>query len=160
MNEIKHILKEPFLLLVENDVLITWSKPKDLWMQFEEPSQTTKWKIYSLIRQLEKFGYIKKQYDESGIFYYSETDKLTDFRVNHCQEKATKILTEELRLLKEKKAEKDVEIQITRELSKQLPEINFCLKNHIKNSQDIIEKLDNKENIISNIIKNIESCIY
>lgn len=160
MNEIKHILKEPFLLLIENDVLITWCKPKELWIRFDEPCQTTKSQIYSLIRQLEKFGYIKKHYDESNSFYYSETDKLTDFRVNHCQKKATKILTEELRLLKQEKAEKDVEIQITRELSKQLPEINFCLKNHIKNSQDIILKLNKRKSIILNILKNMESCIY
>ena len=160
MNEIKHILKEQFLLLVENDVLITWCKPKDLWMRFEEPSQTTKWQIYSLIRQLEKFGYIKKQYEESGIFYYSETDKLTDFRVNHCQEKAIKDLNEKLRLLELDIMKKDQEIQLTRELSQQLPEINFCLKNHIKNSQDTITKINNKKIIISKILKNIDECIY
>ncbi|SCC73145.1 hypothetical protein GA0116959_11589, partial [Acinetobacter albensis] len=78
----------------------------------------------------------------------------------HCQEKAIKVLNEKLRLLELDIMKKDQEIQLTRELSQQLPEINFCLKNHIKNSQDTITKINNKKNIISNIIKNIESCIY
>ncbi len=50
--------------------------------------------------------------------------------------------------------------QLTKELSKQLPEINFCLKNHIKNNEDILIMLDYKKNIIFKIINNIESCIY
>ncbi|WP_367156898.1 hypothetical protein [Acinetobacter sp. FL] len=99
MNEIKHSLKEQFLLLVENNALITWYKPKELWERFEHTSQIQKYRIYSFINQLEKYDYIKRSYDETGTFYYSETDKPTDFRVNYCQEKAIKVLNEKLRLL-------------------------------------------------------------
>ncbi|MFI8146893.1 hypothetical protein ACG59Z_18280 [Acinetobacter sp. ABJ_C1_1] len=160
MDEIKHSLKQQFLLLMENEVLLTWYTPKDLWMRFEEQSQTIKWQTYSLIRELEKSGYIRKKYDESGNFYYSETDKLTEFRIIHCKEKAVRILTEKLKLIELEKKEKVMEIQLTKELSKQLPEINFCLKNHIKNNEDILIMLDYKKNIIFKIINNIESCIY
>lgn len=160
MNEIKHSLKEQFLLLVENDVLITWSKPKELWDRFEHTSQIQKYRIYSFINQLEKYGYVKRRYDETGNFYYSETDKLTDFRVSHCQEKAIKVLNEKLRLLELDTIKKDHEIQLTRELIQQFPEINFCLKNYIKNSQDTIAKINNKKIIISKILKNIDKCIY
>ncbi|MCF1280711.1 hypothetical protein [Acinetobacter pittii] len=160
MDEIKHSLKQQFLLLMENEVLLTWYTPKDLWMRFEEQSQTIKWQTYSLIRELEKSGYIRKKYDESGKLYYSETDKLTEFRIIHCKEKAVRILTEKLKLIELEKNEKIMEIQLTKELSKQLPEINFCLKNHIKNNQDILIKLDYKKNIIFKILNNIESCIY
>lgn len=160
MDEIKHSLKQQFLLLMENEVLLTWYTPKDLWKRFEEQSQTIKWQTYSLIRELEKSGYIRKRYDESGKLYYSETDKLTEFRIIHCKEKAVRILTEKLKLIELEKKEKVMEIQLTKELSKQLPEINFCLKNHIKNNQDILIKLDYKKNIIFKIINNIESCIY
>lgn len=160
MVEIKHSLKQQFLLLMENEVLLTWYTPKDLWMRFEEQSQTIKWQTYSLIRELEKSGYIRKKYDESGNLYYTETDKLTDFRIIHCKEKAVRILTEKLKLIELEKKEKIMEIQLTKELSKQLPEINFCLKNHIKNNEDILIMLDYKKNIIFKIINNIESCIY
>ncbi|OTT05901.1 hypothetical protein [Acinetobacter pittii] len=160
MDEIKHSLKQQFLLLMENEVLLTWYTPKDLWMRFEEQSQTIKWQTYSLIRELEKSGYIRKKYDESGKLYYSETDKLTEFRIIHCKEKAVRILTEKLKLIELEKNEKIMEIQLTKELSKQLPEINFCLTNHIKNNQDILIKLDYKKNIIFKILNNIESCIY
>ncbi|WP_290015125.1 hypothetical protein [Acinetobacter pittii] len=160
MDEIKHSLKQQFLLLMENEVLLTWYTPKDLWMRFEEQSQTIKWQTYSLIRELEKSGYIRKKYDESGNLYYTETDKLTEFRIIHCKKKAVRILTEKLKLIELEKKEKVMEIQLTKELSKQLPEINFCLKNHIKNNQDILIKLDYKKNIIFKIINNIESCIY
>ncbi|AMN01602.1 hypothetical protein ABTQ09_15535 [Acinetobacter baumannii] len=160
MDEIKHSLKQQFLLLMENEVLLTWYTPKDLWMRFEEQSQTIKWQTYSLIRELEKSGYIRKKYDESGNLYYTETDKLTEFRIIHCKEKAVRILTEKLKLIELEKKEKVMEIQLTKELSKQLPEINFCLKNHIKNNEDILIMLDYKKNIIFKIINNIESCIY
>ncbi|MDQ9035767.1 hypothetical protein RFH07_03905 [Acinetobacter seifertii] len=160
MNEIKHSLKQQFLLLIENEVLLTWYSPKDLWRRFEEQSQTIKLQTYSLIRELEKSGYIRKKYDESGKLYYSETDKLTEFRIIHCKEKAVRILTEKLKLIELEKKEKVMEIQLTKELSKQLPEINFCLKNHIKNNQDILIKLDYKKNIIFKILNNIELCIY
>ncbi|MFB5159570.1 hypothetical protein, partial [Acinetobacter baumannii] len=159
MDEIKHSLKQQFLLLMENEVLLTWYTPKDLWMRFEEQSQTIKWQTYSLIRELEKSGYIRKKYDESGNLYYTETDKLTEFRIIHCKEKAVRILTEKLKLIELEKKEKVMEIQLTKELSKQLPEINFCLKNHIKNNEDILIMLDYKKNIIFKIINNIESCI-
>ncbi|HEE6680490.1 TPA: hypothetical protein R7S35_003706, partial [Acinetobacter baumannii] len=158
MDEIKHSLKQQFLLLMENEVLLTWYTPKDLWMRFEEQSQTIKWQTYSLIRELEKSGYIRKKYDESGNLYYTETDKLTEFRIIHCKEKAVRILTEKLKLIELEKKEKVMEIQLTKELSKQLPEINFCLKNHIKNNEDILIMLDYKKNIIFKIINNIESC--
>lgn len=92
----------------------------------------------------------KKKYDESGKLYYSETDKLTEFRIIHCKEKAVRILTEKLKLIELEKNEKIMEIQLTKELSKQLPEINFCLKNHIKNNQDILIKLDYKKYYIQN----------
>lgn len=160
MNEIKHSLKQQFLLLIENEVLLTWYSPKDLWRRFEEQSQTIKLQTYSLIRELEKSGYIRKKYDESGNLYYSETDKLTEFRIIHCKEKAVRVLTEKLKLIELEKKEKIIEIQLTKELNKQLPEINFCLKNYIKNNQDTLIRLDYKKNIISNIINNIESYIY
>lgn len=160
MDEIKHVLKSEFLLLIENEVLLTWYKPKDLWSRFEDQSQAIRWQTYSLIRELERFGYVRKKYDESGNFYYSETDKLTEFRIIHCKEKAVRILSEKLKLIELEKTEKVMEIQLTIELSQQLPEINFCLKNHIKNNQDVLIKLDYKKNILSNIINNIESCIY
>lgn len=160
MNEIKHSLKQQFLLLIENEVLLTWYSPKDLWRRFEEQSQTIKLQTYSLIRELEKSGYIRKKYDESGNLYYSETDKLTEFRIIHCKEKAVRVLTEKLKLIELEKKEKIIEIQLTKELNKQLPEINFCLKNYIKNNQDTLIRLDYKKNIISNIINNIELYIY
>lgn len=160
MNEIKHPLKEQFLLLVENDIFLIWFKPKDLWAHFIGTPESSKWQIYSFIKQLVKFGYLKKVYDQLGNQYYSETDKLNDFRINHCQEKVKKTLTEKLRLLDQEKAEKYFEIQITRELSKQLPEINYCFKNYIKEKNDLIAKIENKKNIIQNIIKDIESLIY
>ncbi|WP_041922146.1 hypothetical protein [Acinetobacter baumannii] len=111
MDEIKHSLKQQFLLLMENEVLLTWYTPKDLWMRFEEQSQTIKWQTYSLIRELEKSGYIRKKYDESGNLYYTETDKLTEFRIIHCKEKAVRILTEKLKLIELEKKEKVMEIQ-------------------------------------------------
>ena len=160
MDEIKHVLKSEFLLLIENEILLTWYKPKDLWIRFGNQSQAIKWQTYSLIRELERFGYVSKKYDESGNFYYAETDKLTEFRIIHCKEKAIRILTEKLKLIEFEKTEKVMEIQLIRELNKQLPEISFCLKNYIKNSQDILIKLDYKKNIISNILKNIELYIY
>ncbi|AZN68564.1 hypothetical protein DX910_10120 [Acinetobacter haemolyticus] len=160
MNEIKHVLKSEFLLLIENEILLTWYKPKDLWIRFENQSQVTKWQTYSFIRELERFGYVRKKCDESGNFYYSETDKLTEFRVIHCKEKAVKILTEKLKLIELEKKEKNMEIQLIKELSKQLPNINYCLKNYVKNNQDAIIKLDYKRNIIAKILKNIESYIY
>lgn len=160
MDEIKHMLKSEFLLLIENEILLTWYKPKDLWIRFGNQSQAIKWQTYSLIRELERFGYVRKKYDESGNFYYAETDKLTEFRIIHCKEKAIRILTEKLKLIEFEKTEKVMEIQLIRELNKQLPEISFCLKNYIKNSQDILIKLDYKKNIISNILKNIELYIY
>lgn len=160
MNEIKHPLKQQFLLLVENDALLVWYKPKDLWARFEKSSQTRKRQTYSLINQLEKFGYIKKFYDQAGNLYYSETDKLTEFRTIHCTEKATSILTEQLRLINQIKVEKDMEIQLTKELSKKIPEINFCLKNHIDDNKKIITHLNNQKNNITNILKKIESYIF
>ncbi|RSN87035.1 hypothetical protein [Acinetobacter nosocomialis] len=160
MDEIKHCLKPHFILLIENEVLISWYKPKDLWNRFKNQSNEIKWRTYSLIKQLEKFGYIRKEYDESGKLYYSETDKLSEFRMTHCKQKATNILAEKLKSIELEKSEKVMEIQLISELNKQIPEISFCLKNHIKNSQDIIVKLDIKKNIISNILKNIELYIY
>lgn len=160
MDEIKHCLKPQFILLIENEVLISWYKPKDLWNRFKNQSNEIKWRTYSLIKQLEKFGYIRKEYDESGKLYYSETDKLSEFRIIHCKQKATNILAEKLKSIELEKSEKVMEIQLTSELNKQIPEISFCLKNHIKNSQDIIVKLDIKKNIISNILRNIELYIY
>jgi len=160
MNEIKHLLKEQFILLVENDIFLIWFQPKDLWVHFEGFPESSKWQIYSFIKQLVKFGYLKKAYDQLGNQYYAETDKLNDFRISHCKEKAERTLTEKLRLLDQEKAEKNLEIQITKELSEQLPEINYCLKNYIKDKKDLIVKIENKKNIISNIIKDIESLIY
>ncbi|MCU4361691.1 hypothetical protein [Acinetobacter sp. WU_MDCI_Abxc22] len=159
MDEIKHALKSEFLLLIENEILLTWYKPKDLWIRFGNQSQAIKWQTYSLIRELEKFGYVRKKYDESGNFYYSETDKLTEFRIIHCKEKAIRVLTEKLKLIELEKTGKVLEIQLTIELSKQFPDINFCLKNHIKNNQDILKNLDYKKNIISSILNDIESYI-
>ena len=49
-------------------------------------------------------------------------------------------------LLDQEKAEKHFEIQITRELSKQLPEINYCFKNYIKDKNDLLVKIENKKN--------------
>ncbi|MDR7017060.1 hypothetical protein [Acinetobacter sp. 3657] len=160
MDEIKHALKSEFLVLIENEILLTWYKPKDLWIRFGSQSQAIKWQTYSLIRELERFGYVRKKYDEFGNFYYSETDKLTEFRVIHCKEKAIRVLTEKLKLIELEKTEKVMEIQLTIELSKQFPDINFCLKNHIKNNQDILKNLDYKKNIIFNILNDIESYIY
>lgn len=160
MDEIKHCLKPQFLLLIENEVLISWYKPKDLWIRFKNQSNEIKWQTYSLIKQLEKFGYIRKNYDESGKLYYSETDRLSEFRIIHCKQKAANILAEKLKSIELEKSEKVMEIQLTSELNKQLPEINFCLKNHIKDNQDTVIKLDIKKSIISNILKNIELYIY
>ena len=160
MNEIKHPLKEEFLLLVENDIFLIWFQPKDLWVHFKGFPESSKWKIYSFIKQLVKSGYLKKVYDQVGNQYYAETDKLNDFRISHCKEKVKRTLTEKLRLLDQEKAEKNFEIQITRELSKQLPEINYCFKNYIKDKNDLLVKIENKKNVINNIIKNIESLIY
>lgn len=160
MDEIKHALKSEFLLLIENEILLTWYKPKDLWIRFGNQSQTIKWQTYSLIRHLEQSGYVKKKYDESGNSYYSETDKLTEFRILHCKQKAIKILTEKLNLIELEKSEKLIEIQLTRKLKKQLPEIDFCLKNYIRNNKNEIVSLDIQKNMISNILKNIELYIY
>lgn len=160
MIEIKHPLKEQFLVVIENGILLFLFKPKDLWIRFVGAPDSLKWQTYSLIKQLVKFGYLKKVYDQLGNQYYSETDRLSDFRISHCKEKAKTTLTEKLRLLDQEKAEKHFEIQITRELSKQLPEINYCFKNYIKDKNDLLVKIENKKNVINNIINNIESLIY
>ena len=72
MDEIKHVLKSEFLLLIENEILLTWYKPKDLWIRFGNQSQAIKWQTYSLIRELERFGYVRKKYDESGNVVFIE----------------------------------------------------------------------------------------
>lgn len=160
MIEIKHPLKEQFLVVFENDILLFWFKPKDLWMRFEGSPDSLKWQTYSLIKQLVKYGYIRRVYDEEGNQYYSETDKLTDFRITHSKDKALKILTKKLSLLKQEELEKNLEIQETNELCKQLPEINYCFKNYIRDKNNLISKIQNKKNIISNIIKDIDLLIY
>lgn len=160
MDEIKHVLKSEFLLLIENEFFLTWYKPKDLWIRFGNQSQAIKWQVYSLIRDLERFGYVRKKYDESGNFYYSETDKLAEFRIIHCKEKAVRVLAEKLKLIELEKTERVMEIQLTAELSKQLPDINYCLKNYIKNIQDVLIELEYKKKIISNLLKNIDLYVY
>lgn len=90
MIEIKHPLKEQFLVVIENGILLFLFKPKDLWIRFEGAPDALKWQTYSLIKQLLKFGYLRKEYDDEGNQFYSETDKLTDFRITHCKEKAVK----------------------------------------------------------------------
>lgn len=81
MIEIKHPLKEQFLVVIENGILLFLFKPKDLWIRFVGAPDSLKWQTYSLIKQLVKFGYLKKVYDQLGNQYYSETDRLSDFRV-------------------------------------------------------------------------------
>ena len=160
MIEIKHPLKEQFLVVIENGILLFLFKPKDLWIRFEGAPDALKWQTYSLIKQLLKFGYLRKEYDDEGNQFYSETDKLTDFRITHCKEKAVKVLTKKLRLLKQEQLEKTLEIQETNELSKQLPEINYCFKNYIRDRSKKISRLENHKNIISKIINDIDSFIY
>ncbi len=160
MIEIKHPLKEQFLVVIENDTLLFLFKPKDLWIRFEGAPDSLKWQTYSLIKQLLKFGYLRKEYDAEGNQFYSETDKLTDFRITHCKEKAVKVLTKKLSLLRHEQLEKNLEIQETNELCKQLPEINYCFKNYIRERNNLISKIQNKKKIISNIIKDIDLLIY
>ncbi|AVN19368.1 hypothetical protein C6N19_16340 [Acinetobacter pittii] len=74
MIEIKHPLKEQFLVVIENGILLFLFKPKDLWIRFVGAPDSLKWQTYSLIKQLVKFGYLKKVYDQLGNQYYSETD--------------------------------------------------------------------------------------
>lgn len=160
MIEIKHPLKEQFLVVIENDILLFLFKPKDLWIRFKGAPDSLKWQTYSLIKQLLKFGYLRKEYDNEGNQFYSETDKLTDFRITHCKEKAVKVLTKKLSLLKQEELEKNLEIQETNELCKQLPEINYCFKNYIRDRNNLISKIQNKKKIISNIIKDIDLLVY
>ena len=160
MIEIKHPLKEQFLVVIENDILLFLFKPKDLWIRFEGAPDSLKWQTYSLIKQLLKFGYFRKEYDDDGNQFYSETDKLTDFRITHCKEKVVKVLTKKLSLIKQEQLEKTLEIQETNELSKQLPEINYCFKNYIRDRSKKISRLENHKNIISKIINDIDSFIY
>ncbi|OAL78253.1 hypothetical protein [Acinetobacter sp. SFA] len=160
MIEIKHPLKEQFLVVIENDILLFLFKPKDLWIRFKGAPDSLKWQTYSLIKQLLKFGYLRKEYDDEGNQFYSETDKLTDFRITHCKEKAVKVLTKKLSLLKQEELEKNLEIQETNELCKQLPEINYCFKNYIRDRNNLISKIQNKKKIISNIIKDIDLLVY
>ena len=160
MIEIKHPLKEQFLVVIENGIFLFLFKPKDLWIRFEGAPDSLKWQTYSLIKQLLKFGYLRKEYDDEGNQFYSETDKLTDFRITHCKEKVVKVLTKKLSLLKQEQLEKTLEIQETNELSKQLPEINYCFKNYIRDRSKKISRLENHKNIISKIINDIDSFIY
>lgn len=71
-----------------------------------------------------------------------------------------KVLTKKLSLLKQEQLEKTLEIQETNELSKQLPEINYCFKNYIRDRSKKISRLENHKNIISKIINDIDSFIY
>ncbi len=160
MIEIKHPLKEQFLVVIENGIFLFLFKPKDLWIRFEGAPDSLKWQTYSLIKQLLKFGYLRKEYDDEGNQFYSETDKLTDFRITHCKEKVVKVLTKKLSLIKQEQLEKTLEIQETNELSKQLPEINYCFKNYIRDRSKKISRLENHKNIISKIINDIDSFIY
>ena len=160
MIEIKHPLKEQFLVVIENGILLFLFKPKDLWIRFVGAPDSLKWQTYSLIKQLLKFGYLRKEYDDEGNQFYSETDKLTDFRITHCKEKVVKVLTKKLSLIKQEQLEKTLEIQETNELSKQLPELNYCFKNYIRDRSKKISRLENHKNIISKIINDIDSFIY
>lgn len=160
MKEIKSPLKEKFLLVIEQDTLLTMFRPKYIWSQFESISDQIKQQTYALIKELVFQGYLTEVQCHNGIRYYSETEKLGDFRFDHCKAKATKILSKKLENISKEYYKKVSEIQLTTELLEETPELDFCLKKYISHIDLDINHIIKKKENIKNIIKKIESCIY
>ncbi|WP_180060788.1 hypothetical protein [Acinetobacter sp. YH12124] len=160
MKEIKNVVKEQFLLILERQTVLVMFTPKEIWSQFDMISEQVKLQTYALIRQLVKHNYLTEKTCSNGKKLYSETSKLEDFRFDHCRLKATKILNEKLNDIKRLEFEKNNELKLTKELMKEIPELDFCLKKYISNINYEMKEIKNKKNNISNIIKNIEFCIY
>lgn len=160
MKEIKSVVKEQFLHVIERQTILVMFTPKDIWTQFDTISDQVKQQTYILIQDLVKHGYLKKTTDHDGKKYYSETSKLEEFRFDHCKLKATEILTKKLTEIKQQELEKNHEIQLTNELIKEIPELDFCLEKYINNINFDVKNIIKRKNNIANIIKNIEHCIY
>jgi hypothetical protein len=160
MKEIKNSVKEKFLLILERQTILVMFTPKEIWSQFDIISGQIKQQTYALIRELVKNNYLTEKTYPNGKKYYSETSKLEDFRFDHCKLKATQILNEKLNDVSRQELEKKYEIKLTNELIKEIPELDFCLEKYINKINHEVKEIKNKKNNISNIIKNIESCIY
>lgn len=160
MKEIKSPLKENFLLILEKETLLVMFKPKDIWSQFVSISDQIKRQTYVLLRELVNHGYLEEIIDITGMRYYSETTKLGDFRFDHCKNKAIKILNRKLEIISHEYYEKLEDIQLTKELLNDSPELYFCLKNYIDNTNHEIKNILKRKDNINNILKKIEYCIY
>ncbi|WP_180174866.1 hypothetical protein [Acinetobacter sp. YH01022] len=160
MKEIKNAVKKQFLHIVERQTILVMFTPKEIWTQFDIVSDQVKQQTYLLIQDLVKHGYLTKITGLNGKKYYSETSKLEEFRFDHCKLKATEILTQKLVEIKQQELDKKIEIQLTNELIKEIPELDFCLEKYINNINFDVKNIIKRKNNIVNIIKNIESCIY
>ena len=160
MKEIKNLVKENFLLVLERKTILVMFTPKEIWSQFDIISEQIKQQTYVLIRELVKHNYLTEEKHPNGRKYYSETSKLEDFRFDHCKLKATQILNKKLNDVNQQELEKKYEIKLTNELIKEIPELDFCLEKYINKINYEVKEINNKKNNISNIIKNLESCIY
>lgn len=160
MKEINHPLKEKFIRIIEEEKVLIFSSPKDIWSQFESISDQTRRQTYSLIKELQTHGYLEKRYDAEDNVYYSETSKLENFRFDHCKTKALSILDLKLQSINKLYYEKKHEIQYTKELLTETPELDFCLYNYISHIESEIKNIIKKKNNIENIINKIEKYIY
>lgn len=160
MKEIKNAVKEQFLRIVERETVLVMFTPKEIWTQFDTISDKIKQQTYALLRELVRHEYLTEVICPDGKKYYSETSKLEDFRFDHCKFKATEILNKKLIEIRQEELDKNHEIQLTIELIKEIPELDYCLEKYINNINYDIKNIIKKKNNIANIIKKIESCIY
>ncbi|WP_218208859.1 hypothetical protein [Acinetobacter sp. F9] len=160
MKEIKNAVKDQFLLVMERQTVLVMFTPKEIWSQFDTISDQIKQQTYALLKELVKHEYLTEIFCPSGKKYYSETSKLEEFRFDHCKLKATKILNKKLLEIKQQEFEKINEIQLTNDLIKEIPELDFCLEKYINTINYDVNNIIKRKNNINNIIKKIEHCIY
>lgn len=133
MKEIKNPVKEQFILVMERQTVLVMFTPKEIWTQFDTISDQIKQQTYALLKELVKHEYLTEIFCPNGKKYYSETSKLEEFRFDHCKLKATEILNNKLIEIKQQEMEKIYEIQLTNDLIKEIPELDFCLEKYINN---------------------------
>ena len=160
MKEIKNAVKDQFLLVMERQTVLIMFTPKEIWSQFDTISDQIKQQTYVLLKELVKHEYLTEIFCPNGKKYYSETSKLEEFRFDHCKLKVTKILNKKLLEIKQQECEKINEIQLTNDLIKEIPELDFCLEKYINTINYEVNNIIKRKNNITNIIKKIEHCIY
>ena len=160
MKEIKNAVKDQFLLVMERQTVLIMFTPKEIWSQFDTISDQIKQQTYVLLKELVKHEYLTEIFCPNGKKYYSETSKLEEFRFDHCKLKVTKILNKKLLEIKQQEFEKVNEIQLTNDLIKEIPELDFCLEKYINTINYEVNNIIKRKNNITNIIKKIEHCIY